>query len=127
MKIADLQTNHRRRANFTPMIDVVFLLLIFFMMISRFGDSHALPLALAGQGGATWPGAPRLVTISGDGPQLNGAPVALADLAGALVPLMTAPDDPVVLRPAAGVPLQSLVDVIQVLRHSGLTRLVLAQ
>ena len=47
MKIADLQTNHRRRANFTPMIDVVFLLLIFFMMISRFGDSHALPLALA--------------------------------------------------------------------------------
>ncbi|MBP9951669.1 MAG: biopolymer transporter ExbD [Cypionkella sp.] len=127
MKIADLQTKHRRRANFTPMIDVVFLLLIFFMMISRFGGSHALPLALAGQGGATWPGAPRLVTVEQDGPQLNGSPVALPDLAAALVALMTAPDDPIVLQPGADVPLQSLVDVIQSLRQSGLTRLVLVE
>lgn len=127
MKISDLHTNHRRRANFTPMIDVVFLLLIFFMMISRFGDNRGLPLVVAGQGAATWSGPPRLVTLSPDGPQLNGTPVGISDLATALLPLMSAPSDPIVLQPGPDVALQSLVDVLLTLRNAGMSGVVLAK
>ncbi|MFC6760360.1 ExbD/TolR family protein [Sulfitobacter porphyrae] len=35
----------RRRPGLTPMIDVVFLLLVFFMLASRFGQDRALPLS----------------------------------------------------------------------------------
>jgi Biopolymer transport protein len=35
----------RRRPGLTPIIDVVFLLLVFFMLASRFGQYRALPLS----------------------------------------------------------------------------------
>lgn len=38
----------RRRPSLTPMIDVVFLMLIFFMLASRFGQETTLPLGAAG-------------------------------------------------------------------------------
>ncbi len=41
----------RRRPNLTPMIDVVFLLLVFFMLASQFGRPQALPLF---GGGGRW-------------------------------------------------------------------------
>ena len=39
----------RRKPSLTPMIDVVFLLLVFFMLASRFGQDNILPL-VAGTG-----------------------------------------------------------------------------
>lgn len=113
----------RRRLNLTPMIDVVFLLLVFFMMVSRFGGLHGMPLAVAGQGGAAWVGPPRLVELRPGGVTLNG--VAVGDLAAALAPLMAAPDDPVVLRARDGADVQRLVAVMADLRAAGMTRLVL--
>jgi hypothetical protein len=47
MRIAAL-ARRRRRLNLTPMIDVVLLLLVFFMMVSRFGGLQGMPLAVAG-------------------------------------------------------------------------------
>ena len=38
----------RRRIGLTPMIDVVFLLLVFFMLAARFGGTDAIPLTLTG-------------------------------------------------------------------------------
>lgn len=113
----------RRRLNLTPMIDVVFLLLVFFMMVSRFGGLHGMPLAVAEQGGAAWVGPPRLVELRPEGVTLNG--VAVGDLAAALAPLMAAPDDPVVLRARDGADVQRLVAVMADLRAAGMTRLVL--
>lgn len=124
MKIAPLPGGTRRRANFTPMIDVVFLLLVFFMMISRFGGPEGMPLALSG-GGEGWQGPPRLVTVGADGVALNGQPLAPEALAAALTPLMQAPTDPVVVQAAPGVPLQRLVSVMESLRGEGLLTLVL--
>ena len=47
----DFATQSRRRTpSLTPMIDVVFLLLVFFMLASRFGVDMEIPLNLAGQG-----------------------------------------------------------------------------
>lgn len=124
MKIDDGFQRPRRRMNLTPMIDVVFLLLVFFMMVSRFGGQHGLPMAVAGTGGAAWQGPPRLVDVLETGVALNGQPVA--DLAAALRPLMTTPDDAVILR-AKGADVQALVAVMEGLRAQGITHLVLAE
>lgn len=116
----------RRRAALTPMIDVVFLLLVFFMLAARFGAEGALPAAAAGAG-AEWRGPPRLVEIAPDGLRLNGAEIAEAALPAALRPLMTGEGDPVILRALAGASLQRVIDVADALRAAGFGALVLAE
>ena len=116
----------RRRPNLTPMIDVVFLLLVFFMLASRFGTEHALPLAAAGSGGG-YSGPPRLLELTGDGLTLNGVAIAPDALGGALSQLMEGPDDVIVLRARDAVTLQGLVTVMDDLAAAGFTRLVLVE
>jgi len=119
----------RRRPSLTPMIDVVFLLLVFFMLASRFGADQVmpLPLPLGGGGGAAYSGPPRLVEIAADGVRLNGRTVAPGALSAALAPLMTAPDDTIVLRGGEGATLQDLVSVADGLRAAGYTTLVVVE
>jgi biopolymer transport protein ExbD len=127
MRIA-MPPRKARRLNLTPMIDVVLLLLVFFMMVSRFGGVQGVPLALAAPGGQVdWSGPPRLVDVLPQGVLLNGVPVAAEALATALAPLMAAPTDAVILRPRDGAPVQRVVAVIDGLRAAGLTRIVLAR
>lgn len=123
----DLGARRRRRPSLTPMIDVVFLLLVFFMLAARFGVDRILPLPLAGDASAAYRGAPRLVDIRPEGVALNGAPVAEAALAEALAPLMTTPGDTVVLRGRDGAVLQRVVDVAERLTAAGIGALVLAE
>jgi biopolymer transport protein ExbD len=113
-----------RRPSLTPLIDVVFLLLVFFMLAARFGAERALPLVPAAGGGGAWQGPPRLVEVAAGGLRLNGQAVAPEALAAALGPLMPAPDSPVVLRPEEGASVKALVDVMAELRAAGMTRLV---
>jgi biopolymer transport protein ExbD len=113
-----------RRPSLTPLIDVVFLLMVFFMLAARFGAERAMPLMPAAGGGGAWEGPPRLVEVAAGGLRLNGQALALDGLAEALAPLMPAPDSPVVLRPDEGAPVQALVEAMAVLRAAGMTRLV---
>jgi biopolymer transport protein ExbD len=116
----------RRRPNLTPMIDVVFLLLIFFMLASRFGVDRAVPLSVAG-GAGEYSGPPRLVELTPTGLTLNGIPVTSESLAAALAPLMQSPNDAIILRAREGADLQALVAVMDRLGTAGLTRLVLVE
>ena len=111
----------RRRPGLTPLIDVVFLLLVFFMLASRFGVEGALPLA-AGGGAGRWEGPPRLVTVRAGDVLVNG--VATDDPPAALAPLMPPGGGPVVVR-SEGADLQRLVDAMAALRAAGLADLVL--
>lgn len=116
----------RRRPSLTPMIDVVFLLLVFFMLASRFGMDMQLPLAAAGSGGA-YQGPPRLVQVTAEGVTLNGIAVAEEALSGELAPLMEDKTDTVILRAGEGTPLQRLVEVMGMLGDAGLSNLVLVE
>ena len=116
----------RRRIGLTPMIEVVFLLLVFFILAARFGIDGALPLATHG-GQAEYQGPPRLVAFSDDGLRLNGVPVAPDALPDALAALMQTPDDPVILRPDGDAGLQALATLADRLRAAGITRLVLVE
>ncbi|SMX43388.1 Biopolymer transport protein ExbD/TolR [Maliponia aquimaris] len=116
----------RRRPSLTPMIDVVFLLLVFFMLVARFGGEDGISLLLAGpQDGAPYTGPPRLVTVLPDSVTLNGQ--AVADLPAALGPLMATPQDVVIVRPAPGTEVGRLLAVLAVLEKAGLTRLAVVE
>lgn len=117
----------RRKPSLTPMIDVVFLLLVFFMLAARFGQDMALPLSTAGGGDITWNGAPRLVTVQPETLLLNGTPVTAQTLADTLRPLMPTPSAPVLLRPGATTDLARLVTVIDTLRAGGFTHLIVVE
>lgn len=111
-----------RRLGLTPMIDVVFLLIVFFMLAAQFGIDRVLPLNTGGVDRA-YTGPPRLVVISENGILLNGAPVSLEQLPEQVATLTQSKDDTVVLQPVANVPLQRLLDVAEALNASGFSRL----
>lgn len=115
----------RRRLSLTPMIDVVFLLLVFFMLAARFGAEGSITLATAG-GAEAYEGPPRLVRIAPDGLSLNGRPMGLTALQEALAQLTETPGEPILIQ-AADVPLQALTDVISDLSAAGFSNLVLVE
>jgi biopolymer transport protein ExbD len=117
----------RRKPSLTPMIDVVFLLLVFFMLASRFGSESAFSLDLAGPAVA-YEGPPRLLEIAPDGLALNGVALEAERLAEALARLSPNPhDDVIVLRARDGASLQRVVAVMEALELVGFRRLVLVQ
>lgn len=116
----------RRKPSLTPMIDVVFLLLVFFMLASRFGSDAVLQLPLAGQGG-TYDGPPRLIGIGAGNLDVNGVPVADSNLTQALAPLMEKPTDMLILRGRDGATLQRITDVTALLQQAGFSNFVLIE
>ena len=110
----------RRKPSLTPMIDVVFLLLVFFMLASRFGSDALVPLSL-GWSGDTYSGPPRLIDVLPEGQRLNGKEQSLEMVIAALDGLTESRTDMVVLRARDGAALQRMVTVISALRAAGFT------
>ena len=111
--------SRRRRPSLTPMIDVVFLLLIFFMLVARFGINKVidinLPSALSQN--VQYEGAPRLVEIkSGNIVSLNGSQISLDQLSNNLRELMPSPNALIILRSSAEANTQDLLDVLLYLK-----------
>lgn len=95
----------------TSLIDVIFLLLLFFMLSSTFSRFGDLPFLVATGGAAAAGQPPALLRISPDGLMLNLTQVALDDLAAALAALDA---DMVLVTVADAVTAQALVDVMVV-------------
>ncbi len=117
-------TRHRRRPiiGLTPLIDVVFILLIFFMLASSFLDWRAIPLEVPRT--AFGPNAEVrgvLVRIKRNGTvDLNGLAVDERTLRFRLRDLVrTSPNVRVLVQPQSGVPLQNVVRVLDQLSATG--------
>ena len=108
------------------MIDVVFLLLVFFMLASRFGIEAAIPLPLA-SGGGRYDGPPRIVEVLPEGLRLNGLTVSEDAVAEALRALVRTPGDAIVLRGREGADMQRIVSTADALGRAGLANLVLVE
>lgn len=108
------------------MIDVVFLLLVFFMLAARFGQEFALPLSTGG-GTSVYDGPPRLITLRGDTLALNGTPLAIGEVIASLDQHASQPDRTIFLQPQDDTSLQDLVDVIDALSAAGFTKLVVVE
>ena len=116
--------SRRRRPSLTPMIDVVFLLLIFFMLVARFGVDKVIDINLPSALGQNtqYEGAPRLVEIkSGNIVSLNGSEIPLEELSNNLSELMPSPDALIILRSSAEANTQDLLDVLLYLKSEKIT------
>lgn len=111
----------------TPLIDVVFILLIFFMLASNFRDWRAIGLDTPGRGGGRGDGTTVVLLLAADGRTvLDGEAVGTEELGRRLVALAARDEPPpVVVRAEPGVALQRAVDALTAARGSGLARVTL--
>ena len=112
---------HRSPVRLAPLIDVVFILLVFFMLASSFLEWRTIPLGAPGQGegGASVVGA-LLVDVRSDDLRLGGESVSAEGLSSRVTAAVKAsPDRHVLVRPDAGVPLQRSVEVLDLLEAAG--------
>lgn len=111
----------RRRSaiSLTPLIDVVFILLVFFMLASSFMNWRVLELGIARPGGDGVTGA-MLVELRQDGLRLSGVEIAEDRLIQNLSARFA--EDPaqrILVKPGQGVPLQRAVDLIERIGAAG--------
>jgi len=121
----DAPARRRLRIGLTPLIDVVFILLLFFMLTTRFAQQQAIPLRMSGTAEAGSQALPERVVLRLDA---NGT-LGLAD--GTTLPLdrlaehpavasLRERSSPIVLQVADEAPLQALVSTIDRLEAAGL-------
>jgi biopolymer transport protein ExbD len=103
----------RRAVALTPLIDVIFLLLLFFMLTTTFTRTGEIPLTAAGAGGDGLP--PLFLRVDPDALALNGIAIAPDALAGRL--RAEAGGARVLVALADGVQAQRLADVLHLMRQ----------
>ena len=112
----------KRRAliSLTPLIDVVFILLVFFMLASSFLDWRAIDLDAPVRTGAGLSDDPALlIEIESEGLSLAGEAIAINDIAVRLeAVLIENPNRSVLISPGPGVPLQTTVGVLDRVRSA---------
>lgn len=118
--------------NLTPMIDVVFLLVIFFMVGSKFGEAESqikVDLPTAGISGAiSRTPDQRVVAISNDGSvSLDNVTMPMAQLTQTLRTAATNfPEIRVSVRAPSDLPLQQLTNTMHAVQSAGISRISIA-
>ncbi|MEX0283307.1 MAG: ExbD/TolR family protein [Paracoccaceae bacterium] len=102
----------RRRLGLTPLIDVIFLLLLFFMLTSTFSTFGEIELSQAtgGTGTSDTPGERVFLQVGPDRLALNGKPTVLEELSDQIE------EGQVLISMDDETSAQSLVDVLVTLR-----------
>ncbi|RLU00622.1 ExbD/TolR family protein [Ketobacter sp.] len=121
--MTDLLYRPRRRAiNLTALIDVVFILLMFFMLTSSFQQWGTLSLQPVVSSPSEAPSEPLLVTLSEHGAlALNGQGRRLADfrLLDSQHQDWFDPQQAVIVLPEAAVPVQDVIELLDRIRSLG--------
>lgn len=119
MNIPAVRRRGRKLVAITPLIDVVFILLFFFMLASRFDQWRAMDLSLSATAGtAPSTSESRVVRVRAGG-QVQWQDDWLAP--AELVVLLRPADASValLLQPLPGTPIQDLVSVMEAIRADG--------
>lgn len=106
----------RRSVTLTPLIDIIFLLLLFFMLSSTFTRFAEIPLLNAGSEAASDP-APLFVQLAPDTVSLNGTALPLEALIPAITALGPEETQTLLVTLRGEVTSQRLVDLLTGLRH----------
>lgn len=121
----------RRRSrvvlSLTPLIDVVFILLVFFMLASQFADWRKVELTPAASLGEATDTKPAIVRLEGD-TAINVNGMAVTDLAAATSRLQAMPAGAGALVTADDeVPIQRVVDTVEAFNAAGIEGVQLAE
>ena len=103
----------RRLISLTPLIDVVFILLVFFMLASSFMEWRLVDLQLGGDGGGEVDSSAARVHLTGEGLRYQGRTWETVAL---MRQLEGEGAERIRLELGAGVPLQRAVDLVTRLR-----------
>jgi biopolymer transport protein ExbD len=127
----EIRPSHQRDAtpNLTPLVDIVFQLLIFFMLTAFFIQPEGLGVKLPEAEGAPLPMQKELVvTVERSGAlRIEDRPVELSELeAVASAKLASSPDKTVVVKADRDVVLNRVVAVMEACRKAGAAKLVIA-
>ncbi|MGD8710479.1 MAG: biopolymer transporter ExbD [Ectothiorhodospiraceae bacterium] len=112
----------RRKIGLTPLVDVVFILLFFFMLTSSLVQWHAIGLSVTAPSASagSLEGSALVRIHDGGNLDLNGVPVSLRQLESRVRGLAPAERAlRLVVQPDPEVPLQNIVDVLDRLRAAG--------
>lgn len=115
--------------NVAPLIDIVFLLLIFFMLASTFLKPEAVDLIIHGSNtNLVAAEEPLMVHVGADETiKLNGLYLALQDLTGELSARTSdSPEQLITLQAEDAVPVQLLVEVMDRINMAGLDNIALS-
>lgn len=117
------QSRRRSLISLTPLIDVVFILLLFFLLASSFLEWHTIKLSTPATQGMTAgsSGGAVLIRLGSNGVlDINGQPIQIDQLSDRLVQFLDKkPDQKILVRPAKGVPLQPVVKVLDAVKEAG--------
>lgn len=113
--------------NLTPLIDIVFLLLVFFLLTTHFIEEDGIGVRLPAAASMTTRDRDEVaVAITRDGELfVEGQMLPLARLLEKLRPMLGA-DTTVVIRGDRDVPLQTAVSVMEQAKQAGAARIVVA-
>lgn len=121
----------QRRTSLTPIIDVVFLLLMFFMLASTFSRYAHVDLGLAGSvEAAAEPSERRAILLSvrgAGGFAVNGQAVVAAEIAAALKRAAAGAQAQILIRPAEEARAEDLVRAVEQTRAAGVGPAVLVR
>lgn len=133
MKLRPINTEKRTEVNITPLIDVVFLLLIFFMVSTTFNRESELQIDLPkAQVGAKEAAEQLMEVIVGEDGSYVVRGKALPDRHPSTLRTAVAEavgentDQPLVIRADAETPHQAVVTVMDVARQLGIAKLTFA-
>lgn len=116
-------TRRRSRVvlSLTPLIDVVFILLVFFMLVSQFTPWRTVELLPeAATGSQTTDRMPLIITVDGAGVFTIGERELLtADKAADVVTVSLVPGQSVSIRPLEGATIQPVVSMVEALKRTG--------
>ena len=113
----------------TPMIDIVFLLIIFFMVSSTFIKSRGIKVKLPGASSAQSEKSNQLVvTIKKDGEvYLNDVPVQIRSLEKKLrQEREKTPENTLIIRGDRSVPYEKMIEIMDIAKIAGLEKISLA-
>ena len=125
----DVPRRGRSVVGLTSLIDVIFLLLLFFMLSSTFSRYSQLDLGVAGVGAGVGGERPKLIIgVLEDGSlRLNGRVIPGSDLATEIAALVDKDVKRAVVVPKGDVRLQQLVSTLEALKQTSLQSVSLAR
>lgn len=116
----NVQQRRRRPLSMTSLIDVIFLLLLFFMLSTTFTRFAGVDLGKPGQAGGGATGTPGiLVFVEADGLRINGAPVLPEEIEARLADLQGKGATSALVVAREGSNAQALIDAVQTVRRLG--------
>ena len=119
-----LMLNRRRSRvvlSLTPLIDVVFILLVFFMLVSQFTQWREVEMTPeAALGSETMSVSPQLVTVGENGTYtFNGETVDLASNAAEKIKASLTADQAVIVGLGGAATIQPVISIVEALKEAG--------